>query len=253
VDDAFIDVLATNTALHTLNLSQTFVTNTGLLLLCNSVPRITTLVADGCPGLHGSIPGLCALSRLSKLSLSGCDNVSASHVVLSIAAATGLTYLNLSWCKGTQHCEGDPTGVLVRLKALKVLLLDYTFLPPELCEAALHAVLELRSLTQLCMSEFDFQICDDQGLLASANCLDGSDVQEDYSCDESGTIQASWAGEEAMQLESEAPSRRLVFDQGASCMKTLVYIRPVTAKLTKLTLRSSVVRFITPFAIPSNI
>jgi hypothetical protein len=245
VDDAFINALATNTSLHTLNLSQTFVTNKGMLILCRNVPHITTLVADGCPGLYGAIPGLSALSSLSKLSLCGCDQVSASHVILSIAAVTRLTYLNLSWCKGSLHCEGDPAAALVRLQALQVLLLDHACLPPELCVAALHAALGLRCLTQLCMSESAFPFCDDQSLLTTANCLDGSDMQGEYSSDESDTIQASWAGEEAMQLESCTHRHIPGFDQGASLVKMSLSISPVTAKLTKLTLRSCLVRFFT--------
>lgn len=237
VDDAFIDALVSNTELHTLNFSQTAVTNKGMLLLCKSVPRITSLIAEGCTGLQGSMPGLCEFSSLSKLSLSGCRHVSAADVVSSISAATGLTHLNLSWCTGTQRCRVDLTRALLSLQALQELLLDHATLMDPV--AALQAALSLPCLAQLSMSSFPFSTSDDQNQFASGNFLDGSDEVDDSS-EESETIRASWAGDQAVQLASDVTGHVHSSDHHAADRIRKSVSAPLpTAPLTMLTLRSS--------------
>jgi hypothetical protein len=239
VDDTFLYALASSTGLRTLNLSQTSVTNKGFWHLCQCAPQITSLVADGCTSLHGSVPGLRALSSLSKLSLSGCRHVSAAQAVLSISAATQLTHLNLSWCMGAHHCSGDPARVLAGLPDLRVLLLDHAALPEP--AEALRAALSLPHLTHLSMSDFPFPACDEHGLLTSENCLDGNEEQEYLSSDGSETIHASWTGE-VIQRISPVPSRLSVNEHPARRMLKAPATGPGAINLTMLTLRSSTVR-----------
>lgn len=238
VDDTFIDALACNTELLTLNLSQTAVTNKGLLTLFKRVPRITTLIADGCQSLQGSIPGLCALVGLSNLSFSGCRDVSAADVLLSISSATRLTKLNLSWCRGERSCNRDPTRAVAVLQGLQVLLLDNAALPDPV--AALHAALGLRSITQLSMSGFTFPDCTEHSLCSSDGDADSG--EDDVWSQASATIAASWPGGELAQVTSHEPRNMRSFGHPAARMYKRLDFTPRPSRLTMLTLWSSNVR-----------
>lgn len=251
MDDTFIDTLACNTELLTLNLSQTAVTNKGLLCLCKRVPHINTLIAEGCSSLQGSIPGLCALAGLSHLSLCGCRDVSPADVLLSISSATGLTKLNLSWCQGKGSYGKDATRALVALQGLQVLLLDNTRLPDPV--AALHAALGLRCLTQLSMSGFTFPDCVDPSLYGSDGGNGSSEEQDELCSHDSATIAASWPGSEVAHLTPDESRHMCPFDHAAAQMFRRVAsaprgcgIRP--SRLTMLTLWSANVRPGTPFS-----
>jgi hypothetical protein len=250
-------LLARNKHLHSLNLSQTAVTNKGLQHLA-STSQITSLILDGCSNLQRGLPGLQALPELAHLSLSVCRQLSPYLVLGSLQKASGLTHLNLAWCQGAAPCELREVHALSKLTGLRTLLLDNAALPAK----AFQGVLSLPHLTSLGASGFAFpaaEAClshavdklwgssrpegaapaDDDAMRLSSSSLSLSDELDMHVDAESGTIAAEWQAlsTSTEPLDEIRPNR---FDGPAPLLPHCkVSAQPSLTNLSALTLRWS--------------
>ena len=112
--------------------------------------HLTSLRLESCRHLQRTTPDIRGLPALRHLSFAGSADVSACAVLAALAPCTGLTYLDLSWCKGPQQPFGAAVHACRALHALQVLNLSNTSLPHH----ALSCLASMRGLQSLNLSGF---------------------------------------------------------------------------------------------------
>jgi Leucine Rich repeat len=147
VDDEVMQALAPHSGLKALNLSNTLLSSQGLMQL-HRFPSLTHLRLEGCRHLSGELPDMAVLPRLQHLSFANCEKVSACAALTALHGCKHLTYLDLSWCHGSQQPLAHAATVCKTLESLEVLNLCRASLP----SATLACVSELKSLRELNLS-----------------------------------------------------------------------------------------------------